>query len=337
VSDALQIRPIDILDESQATVAQQWHAILVDHQREVFGAGGSMRSLAEFQTFERQPEHERVSLAVWAGDDLVGAARVIMPQRDNLRLATFLLVVRPEARRRGIGSALLAECEQVAGDRGRSTFLVETEWRNGASDIGEGFARQHGYASAQTVLRSEMRLPTEAATLREVLRDPGAAAYAIETTVDDLPDSWLEDRAVLAQRMSTDAPTDDVSWEEEAWDADRIRSEHEASLRTGRRVLESAVRHLPSARLVAFTRIEVPADRPHLAMQEDTLVLREHRGHSLGLRLKAANALRLMDELPEVTAIRTWNAASNAHMLAVNRQLGYVVDGYSRAWQKVVA
>jgi len=64
------------------------------------------------------------------------------------------------------------------------------------------------------------------------------------------------------------------------------------------------------------------------------LVLREHRGHGLGLRLKAANALRLMDELPEVSSIRTWNAASNAYMLAVNRRLGYAVDGYSREWQK---
>jgi len=61
-------------------------------------------------------------------------------------------------------------------------------------------------------------------------------------------------------------------------------------------------------------------------------VLSEHRGHGLGLRLKAATALRVMDELPEVTAVRTWNAASNE--LAVIRRLGYVVDGYSREWQK---
>ena len=63
-------------------------------------------------------------------------------------------------------------------------------------------------------------------------------------------------------------------------------------------------------------------------------MLRNHRGHGLGLRLKAANALRVMDELPNVTSVRTWNAASNEHMLAVNRQLGYTVDGYGRVWQK---
>jgi hypothetical protein len=44
-----------------------------------------------------------------------------------------------------------------------------------------------------------------------------------------------------------------------------------------------------------------------------------------------------MDELPQVTSVRTWNAASNTHMLAVNRRLGYTVDGYSREWQKRVA
>jgi GNAT superfamily N-acetyltransferase len=134
--------------------------------------------------------------------------------------------------------------------------------------------------------------------------------------------------------MSTDAPHDDMDWREERWDADRLRTEHAATRSSGRRVTESVARHAPSGRLVAFTRIEVSPDQPDLGYQQDTLVLREHRGHALGRRLKAANALRVMDALPEVAAVRTWNAASNEHMLAVNRALGYRVDGYSRMWQK---
>jgi GNAT superfamily N-acetyltransferase len=87
---------------------------------------------------------------------------------------------------------------------------------------------------------------------------------------------------------------------------------------------------------VGFTQVSVSADDPAVGYQQDTLVLREHRGHGLGLRLKAANALLLLDTLPAVKTIRTWNADDNAPMLSVNRALGYVVDGYSREWQKVL-
>ena len=104
----------------------------------------------------------------------------------------------------------------------------------------------------------------------------------------------------------------------------------------GRRIIESVARNLPTGRLVGFTRVEVSPESPDRAYQQDTLVLREHRGHGLGARLKAANALLLMEALPTVRAIRTWNADSNRHMLAVNRALGYAVDGYSREWQKQV-
>lgn len=64
-------------------------------------------------------------------------------------------------------------------------------------------------------------------------------------------------------------------------------------------------------------------------------MLREHWGHALGLRLEVTNVRLLRKQLPQVTAVRTWNADSNEPMLAVNRRLGYVVDGYGREWQKV--
>ena len=150
-----------------------------------------------------------------------------------------------------------------------------------------------------------------------------------------MPDAWLDDRAVLQQRMSTDAPTDDLALAEEDWDADRLRA---SNARSPRRRVAGSSRPSPGTCRPAVSSaspgVGVSAGSPDLGYQQDTLVLTEHRGHGLGLRLKAANVLRVMDELPQVTSVRTWNAASNTHMLAVNRRLGYVVDGYSREWQK---
>jgi len=325
--------PIDLLDTEQDDAACQWIEVHARAARHLFGERGSAWTLEEIRAFHRSPTARRVSRAAWVGDRLVGALEVRMPTADNLGLAIVWLSVDPDHRRRGVGGALLREGEAIAEEHGRATLMAETEWPEGTSDESEDFARRHGYAVGQTMLRSSMALPADRRTLSALV--DVSDDYAIETFVDAMPDEWLEDRAVLQQRMSTDAPTDDLALEEEAWDAERLRETHARTLASGRRVIESAARHVPSGRLVAFTTIGVSAGSPDLGYQQDTLVLKEHRGHGLGLRLKAANALRLMDELPEVSSVRTWNAASNEHMLAVNRRLGYAVDGYSREWQKM--
>lgn len=335
VSDDLEIRPIDLLDPQSHDAAARWIEVHAGIQRDLFGDRGSAWTLEELQGFHRAGDKKRVDRAVWLGERLVGALEVMLPTRDNLRQAMLWLSVEREHRGRGIGSALLAEAERICAAEGRTTIMVETEWAEGRSDEAEGFATRRGYAVGQTVLRSEQALPADRNALGEALAAPGADDYEVQTWVDVMPDEWLDDRAVLQQRMSTDAPSDDLDLEEEDWDADRLREAQHRTRESGRRVVESVARHVPTGRLVAFTTIGVSAGTPDLGYQQDTLVLTEHRGHGLGLRLKAANALRLMDELPGVTAVRTWNAASNEHMLAVNRQLGYAVDGYSREWQKV--
>jgi ribosomal protein S18 acetylase RimI-like enzyme len=336
VTHDFEIRPIDLLDPAQEEAATQWVGVHAAAQRRIFGDRGSSWTLSELRAFHRKPDKKRADRAAWRGGTVVGAVEVLLPVHDNPRLALFWLAVDPQHRRLGIGTALLEEAERIAGAEGRTVFAAETEWMEGGSDESGEFAARHGYDNAQTVVRSEQALPADPDALA-ALAGPGADDYVIESFVDDLPQAWLEDRAVLQQRMSTDAPLDDLELEEEVWDADRLRQEHDAARQAGRRVVESVARHLPSGRLVGFTTVAVSAGTPHLAYQQDTLVLTEHRGRGLGLRLKAANGLRLMEALPEVTAIRTWNAASNEHMLAVNRQLGYVVDGYSAEWQKVLA
>jgi GNAT superfamily N-acetyltransferase len=333
--NAVEIRPIDLLDETRPADAQRWTAIHAAVQREIFGEKGSSWTLEEIRAFHRSGEKLRVARAAWQDGEMVGALDVILPVVDNTSQAQLWLSVDPAHRRRGAGAALLAEAERVGAQHDRMIFNAETEWAQGRSDESERFARAHGFEIGLTMLRSDMALPADRDALDQVLAGT-QDDYAFESFVDHMPQEWLDDRAVLQQRMSTDAPSEDLQVEEEAWDADRLRASYERSRSSGRRIVETVARHVPSGQLVGFTTVSVSAGEPELAYQQDTLVLREHRGHGLGLRLKAANALRLMEELPEVTSVRTWNAASNTHMLAVNRSLGYTVDGYSREWQKKV-
>jgi GNAT superfamily N-acetyltransferase len=334
MSEDLEIRPIDLLDPVQEAAARAWIGVHAAVQQDLFGERGSMWTLEEIQGFVRGSDKKRLAFAARADGELVGALEVHLPLRDNTHSAMLWLSVLPTARGRGVGSALLAVAEDIAVDHGRTTLMVETEWAEGWVDGAERFASGHGFSVGQTVLRSEQRLPADRSGLLEAVASPGAEDYRFESYVDDMPEAWLDDRAVLQQRMSTDAPADDLEVEEEDWDAERLRASNARTRASGRRVVETVARHVPSGRLVGFTNVSVSAGEPDLGYQQDTLVMQEHRGHALGLRLKATNALLVMERLPDVTAIRTLNAASNDHMLAVNRRLGYVVDGYSREWQK---
>jgi hypothetical protein len=71
--------------------------------------------------------------------------------------------------------------------------------------------------------------------------------------------------------------------------------------------------------------MSVQEQRPTVADQHDTAVTRAHRGHRLGMLLKAGMLLWLAEAEPQLETVDTWNAESNDHMISVNEALGYRV------------
>lgn len=80
--------------------------------------------------------------------------------------------------------------------------------------------------------------------------------------------------------------------------------------------------------------LALPQDHPHEAWQWATLVLREHRGHRLGLAVKLANLDYLATCVPEVRVVTTGNARENGQMIALNDMLGFEVVADGTFWQK---
>ena len=276
--------------------------------------------------------HRTVSLAAVSEDDeAVGAAKITLPLRENLHLSVLELAVLPGWRRRGIGSALLAEAEETTRTHGRTTVLAETDWNvdDPAGDTHGEWARRRGFAPAQIMFMSVYDVRTA-----PVLEPFTPTGYAIETHLGVPPDADTTDRAYLARRMSTDAPYGETDWREEDWDEERVHELDAKLTAIGRGRVHAFARDLASGRLVGFTEVQVPAEAPHLAYQQDTLVLREHRGHRLGLALKVAAAALLRRAYPDVETVRTWNAVENEHMLAINEAMGYAPVAYTRDWQK---
>jgi len=71
---------------------------------------------------------------------------------------------------------------------------------------------------------------------------------------------------------------------------------------------------------------------PGWGFQMNTVVIRKHRGHRLGLLAKIALMELLATAEPQLERISTWNAESNQHMIAINEAMGYTVFGPPTMW-----
>ncbi|HTU06644.1 MAG TPA: GNAT family N-acetyltransferase, partial [Trebonia sp.] len=80
-----------------------------------------------------------------------------------------------------------------------------------------------------------------------------------------------------------------------------------------------------------LTQVYIDPGVPSWGYQGLTAVTRPHRGHRLGLLVKAAMLDWLAEAEPALERIQTGNAASNAFMIEVNETLGYRL--LEPAWQ----
>ena len=319
----ITLGPVDLRSDEHA---QAWVDVVNQENRHRQGPAAQQTSVAEMREVVERGTDRRETYAAWSDGALVGTLQTITNVHDNLRTGNLWLVVHPDHQRQGVGTALLEVAERRL--RAHGCDRVHTHTNSDAEDgqAPAAFCRHHGYRETLVDVRLVLDLPTE---LPEVGLVPG---YEIEVAVDELPEDWLEDRAALARRMSTDAPMGEIDLDEEQWDAERVRRQWNGLGST--RALEAVARHLATGRLVGYTDLTVRPATPHLAIQADTLVLREHRGHRLGLAMKVAAIRALLHELPRVTEVHTWNARSNTPMIAVNKRLGFEGRGFTHEWAK---
>lgn len=317
-----------------------WHDVLErgsTYGRPVPARWPAAQALADV----RQPASWDVLELVLATDDEgrpLGGASLEMPQRENTHLVGVELAVAPEHRGRGVGRALLAAVCDVAERRGRTSLVAEISMpadpalADPQTWPGAVFARRAGLAVGLEDVRRDLALPADDAILQRLEREasPHAAGYALTVTRGVPAEGDLPAVAELSSRMGSEAPQGELDVEPEQFDTARVVELHERARQRGIELWTALARDAEGA-TAAYSVLARSEHEPDVLYQWDTLVLPEHRGHRLGLLLKIAALHRLWADgqaegwAGALRTLRTWNAAGNAPMIAVNEAMGFTV------------
>lgn len=254
-------------------------------------------------------------LAVRDGTRLIGLGLVGLPTAENTGIGFVEVEVHPQWRRQGVGTAFLRELVARIRSDGRSTVFC-----GGVLDPGAGwpFASALGFKEVQRIVLQSLDIPTANRSAWDL---PVASGYRLTRWTGHAPDELVASFA-LARQAIEDAPEGDTTFEQPTWTVDRVRAgeDNHRQRNIEQRVVVAV--HEDTNAVVGLTEIEVRPDAV-AAMQMDTAVLAGHRGHGLGVAMKAGLLRQLLVERPEVVRINTTTDATNKHMIAVNHTLGY--------------
>lgn len=285
--------------------------------------------------------------------EVLGAATFALPKQENLHLLDDGYIrVRPAAQRQGIATALFGQLREICVQSRRDTLLLWSEHLAATADsfsqvvpvTGSGsvprdpatdFALARGFTLAQVERRSRLELPIDQETLTGLCAHAESVAnagYHLVSWAGPMPTIHLSRVSEMNHVLSAEAPLGGIDYAPEEWDADRVCHSDVQLHRTGRSIYTLALTNDTEA-VAGLTTIYVEAERPDRANQFNTVVLAEHRGHRLGLWMKATNLALLATEYPQARYLDTWNANENRPMLAINTALGYRLHAVNGAWQ----
>jgi GNAT superfamily N-acetyltransferase len=334
--------PVHQIDSHDEAAFDAWYEVLrvTDEERWPESPGWDHRTVKAMGDLHGGAMDFLCLAATDASGSTVGIGMLWVPNWENQHQAKLDVRVLPARRRRRIGSAIVEEAERWAMAAGRVELFGESEVPITAldADASTPFARHLGCKPVQHEHRRHLSLPPDPYRL-ERLRDEVVGAtvgYRTFAFTTPWPEAYLEDCCELQRRMSTDAPSGDANYQEEVWNAARIKENDDLLAHQGLVKLAAVAEHIDSGRLVAFSEIAVSQARRDEGWQWATLVRLEHRGHRLGLAVKLANLDYLSRIFPEVRRIVTGNAQENAPMIAVNEMLGFEVAANQTMWQKHV-
>ena len=325
-----QVTTIDVHDDEQLAA---WHA--VESAALAERPFALQRSAAALAASVRVPSrYRRVHLlTARVAGEMVGVADLRMGTRDNLHLAGLEINVHPDHRRQGVGTALWEAADALRLAEGRTTVAGEAHGPLGRAGPGAAvtFARSLGFTSVHTEEHLAVRLPVDPITADLLTRDvPG---YEVLTWTGRCPDEHRAAYLTMRNQMNADVPTGELAVIPVVLDEERLADSEERLARSYVTIVAAALRVADGA-MGGYSVVFL--DRSDdAALQDDTLVMPEHRGLGLGMQLKQATRAVVEAEHPGRRVLHTWTAPGNAAMYRTNIAFGYAPVELMHEMQRV--
>ncbi|MCX5194777.1 GNAT family N-acetyltransferase [Streptomyces sp. NBC_00249] len=255
----------------------------------------------------------RGRLAHWAAQDGEGQAALLLFTEAGNTGTAFLeeLTVRPDARRRGVGTALWRRVREELLAQGRTSVATVAD----LDSPGQAFAESLGFTDVLRMAWYVQELPGAAP---EVPDTPG---YELITWHGPVPEEWAP-AAAAAHGAMEDAPSGDSDEQFTPWTGERVRAVQQLVVDRGGE-LTTVAALTPAGEVAAYTVLVLPDPAGSRALQYDTVVVPAHRGHGLGRAVKLRMLAEAAARHPALRRIGTTVADENAPMRAVNEALGY--------------
>jgi GNAT superfamily N-acetyltransferase len=266
---------------------------------------------------------------------VVGVVDVWLSTWDNPHVAIVNVTVDPLVRRAGLGRALFGAGVERARAEGRTTIISQTfNYPTGLAFLAAMGMRR----VAEEVLRRQDPAAVDRAVLDKLFADAEAhaTAYELVRLAGRTPDDLIDAVTVMTGAIN-DAPLEDLDIEDEVFTPERVRAFESSQIARGRRIYRLMARHRGTGELAGHTVVGVDVERPWLATQFDTSVVRAHRGHRLGLLLKIGMMRWMAEAEAQIRVLDTDNMASNEYMIRINDLIGYEVIGSMVEFQRTLA
>ena len=262
---------------------------------------------------------------------VLGYGRVELDRHANTHVAWTFAVVTESHRRRRIGTTLLRRLVEIGAEDGRVSVGANAD----EDSAGASFLAASGLTRRNTAHQNRLRLADVDVSLLDgwiAKAAERASGYSLRAWDGPTPEELLEGFAVCNDVMNS-APRGDLDLADERMTPDRLRTIEAGRIGIGTTWWTICAIEDASGAFAGFTQMSFPRWRPKLARQNDTGVDPAHREKGLGRWLKAAMLRRLLDEKPGIEQVETWNAGSNAPMLAINHALGFRRASVTGNWQ----